>query len=66
LYHTAANTMGIYFSPMLAGPDLTRHFWLLAAVNCVAAVVVVIVDRKMWLSQRPVAPVSAEVVPSIS
>jgi uncharacterized protein len=66
LYHTAANTMGLYFSPMLAGPNLTRHFWLLAAVNCVVAVLVVIFDRKTWLSHRPVAPVSAEIVPSVS
>jgi hypothetical protein len=43
LYHTAANTMSIYFSPMFSGPDLTRYFWLLAAVNFVVAVVVVLV-----------------------
>jgi uncharacterized protein len=43
LYHTAANTLGIYFSPMLSGSDLARYYWLLAAVNCVVAVVVVLV-----------------------
>jgi hypothetical protein len=66
LYHTAANTMGIYFSHMLSGPDLTRYFWLLAAVNCVVAVVVVIVDRQTWRSRRPVVPASVEAVPGIS
>jgi CAAX protease family protein len=66
LYHTAANTMGIYFSHMLSGPDLTRYFWLLAAVNCVAAVVVVIVDRQTWRSRKPVVPASVEAVPGLS
>jgi hypothetical protein len=66
LYHTAGNTMGLYFSSMLSGPDLTRYFWLLAAVNCVVAVVVVVFDRKTWLSSDPVAPASVEAVPSIS
>ncbi|HET9221623.1 MAG TPA: CPBP family intramembrane glutamic endopeptidase [Roseiflexaceae bacterium] len=31
LYHTAANTMGLYFAPALAGAELTRYFWVLAA-----------------------------------
>jgi hypothetical protein len=66
LYHTAANTMGIYFSRMLSGPDLTRYFWLLAAVNCVAAVVVVIFNWNTWRSSRSVAPASVEAVPGVS
>jgi uncharacterized protein len=66
LYHTAANTIGIFSSRMLSGPDLTRYFWLLAAVNCVAVVVVVIVDRKTWQARGPVAPISVEAVPSLS
>jgi uncharacterized protein len=52
LYHTAANTIGIFSSRMLSGADLTRYFWLLAAVNCVAVVVVVIVDRKTWQAHQ--------------
>jgi hypothetical protein len=38
LYHTAANTMGLYFSPMLSsGADQIRYFWMLALVNWVVA-----------------------------
>lgn len=43
LYHTAANTMGLYLFPTFSGNDFVRLFWLLAAVNCVMAVVVVLV-----------------------
>jgi uncharacterized protein len=43
LYHSVANTMGLYFAPMFSGPDLVTYFWLLAAVNCAFAVVVVLV-----------------------
>jgi uncharacterized protein len=66
LYHTAANTMGIYFSRMLAGPDFTRYFWLMLVANAVAAVIVVMVDRKTWQVRTPTAPASVEVVPSVS
>jgi membrane protease YdiL (CAAX protease family) len=43
LYHTSANTMGIYFSSMFSGPDQVRYFWLLAAVNCVVATALVLI-----------------------
>jgi membrane protease YdiL (CAAX protease family) len=44
LYHGAANTVGgFYFFQMFSGADFVRLWWLLAAVNCVAAVVVVLV-----------------------
>jgi uncharacterized protein len=66
LYHTAANTIALYFAPMLSGPDLTRHFWLLAAVNAMAAIIVVTSDWKTWRSRRPTVPASVEVVPGIS
>jgi hypothetical protein len=66
LYHTAANTMGIYFAHMFVGPDLTRYFWLMLAVNAIAATLVVLFDRKTWRSRRPVAQASAEAVPSVS
>jgi uncharacterized protein len=42
LYHTAANTMGLYFSPMFSGADSVRYFWILAAVNWVVAAGVVL------------------------
>jgi hypothetical protein len=43
LYHTAANTMGLYLFSMFPDSDLVRLYWLLAAVNWVVAVVVVLV-----------------------
>lgn len=65
VYHTAANTMGIYFSHTFSGPDLTRYFWLMAATNAVATIIVVIADRKTWQARTAVTPVNVEVVPSI-
>jgi uncharacterized protein len=62
LYHTAANTIGIFYSHTLAGVDLTRYFWLLAAVNLVAAASVVLFARKTWQTSTPVAQVHAEAV----
>ncbi len=66
LYHTAANTMGIYFRPTLSGSDLTRYFWLLLAVNCVVAVAVVVFDRNTWRSESPMAPQRIETARSVS
>jgi hypothetical protein len=66
LYHTAANTMGLYLFPMFAGPDLVRAYWLLAALNGIAAIGVVIFDWKTWLLGTPVAPASVEAVSGIS
>ncbi len=43
VYHTAGNTLGLYYAQLVAGPDLTRYFWLLAAVNSVVAAGVVLV-----------------------
>jgi uncharacterized protein len=43
LYHSVANTFGLYFSPMFSGSDLAIYFWSLAAVNVVLAAVVVVV-----------------------
>ena len=42
LYHSAANTVGIYYAPMLAVGDQARYYWVLAAVNWVVAVAVVL------------------------
>jgi hypothetical protein len=68
VYHTAANTMGLYFHPMLSGPDLARYYWLLAAVNGAIAISLVMLDRRTWLAHKPAAPAPArgEAVPSIS
>ena len=54
LYHTAANTMGLYLFQVSSGPELTRLFWLLAAVNCLvaAAVVLVVPGRVSWFNHR--------------
>jgi membrane protease YdiL (CAAX protease family) len=44
LYHGAGNAAGgFYFFQMFSGQDFVRLWWLYAAVNCVAAVVVVLV-----------------------
>jgi membrane protease YdiL (CAAX protease family) len=44
LYHSAATTIGgSYFFQIYSGPDFVRLWWLLAAVNCVAAIVVALV-----------------------
>jgi uncharacterized protein len=45
LYHTSANTMGLYFAPMFPGRDHATYVWLLAVVNCVAAVVVIVATK---------------------
>ena len=42
LYHTSANTLGLYFAPMFTGPDLIRYFWLLAMINALFAVLVIL------------------------
>jgi membrane protease YdiL (CAAX protease family) len=52
LYHSAANTVGIFFSPMFSGPDMVRYYWLLAGVTWVAAVVVVLATGPT-LQRRP-------------
>lgn len=43
LYHTSANTMGLYLFPTFTGPEYVRMFWLLAVVNCAVAVILVLV-----------------------
>jgi membrane protease YdiL (CAAX protease family) len=60
LYHSAANTVGIFFRPTFSGPDLARYFWLLAAFTWVAAVGVVIFDRQLWFA--PTSSAQPEVV----
>ena len=56
LYHSAANSFGIYFSPMFSGPDQVRYFWILAAVNWVVAAGVVLVTGPTF-QRRPLSPV---------
>lgn len=51
LYHTSANTMGLYLFPTSAGPESVRMFWLLAAVNCAVAVIVVLVAGQNFRRQ---------------
>jgi membrane protease YdiL (CAAX protease family) len=55
VYHTAGNTLGIYFRQMLSGPDLVRYYWLLAAFTALAAVVVVLVSGPT-LQRKPSIP----------
>lgn len=51
LYHTSANTMGLYIFPTSTGPELVRLFWLLAAVNCVVAVIVILMAGQNFRRQ---------------
>jgi hypothetical protein len=44
LYHSAGNAIGIYLAPAFSGPDQVRYFWLLAAMNIVAAALVVLLN----------------------
>jgi CAAX protease family protein len=42
LYHTAANTAGIFCASISSGPSAAAYFWSLAAVNGAAATLVVL------------------------
>jgi uncharacterized protein len=42
LYHTTANTFGLYFSPMFSGPDISLFYWLLAGFNWLFAILVLL------------------------
>lgn len=46
LYHTAANTFGLYVFAMFSGADLVKLYWILAAVNWLAAIILVLVTGK--------------------
>jgi uncharacterized protein len=53
LMHAMNNTIsGSFFSPMFSGADSVRQSWLLAAVWCVVAIVVVIVAGPAHLSRK--------------
>jgi membrane protease YdiL (CAAX protease family) len=60
LYHSAANTVGLYFAPMLAGPDEVRYFWLLAAVNWTVAGAVILLTGST-LRRGPISPEAVHV-----
>jgi hypothetical protein len=66
LYHSAANAVGSAYAHALAGPDLTRYFWLLAAVNAVVAVAVVLLDRNTWRSDASAPAPRVEAMRSVS
>jgi uncharacterized protein len=53
LMHAMNNTIsGSFFSPMFSGADSVRQSWLLAAVWCVVAIVVVVVAGPKHLSRK--------------
>jgi uncharacterized protein len=53
LMHAMNNTVsGSFFSPMFSGADSVRQSWMIAAVWCVAAIVVVVVAGPAHLSRR--------------
>jgi membrane protease YdiL (CAAX protease family) len=67
LYHTAANTVGLYFAPMLAGADSVRYFWILAGVNWVVAAGVVLMTGPTLQRQPGLPQETAQVIePSIA
>lgn len=51
IYHTSANTMGLYFFTASIGPELVRMFWLLAVVNCAVAAILVLVAGQKFRRQ---------------
>lgn len=51
LYHTSANTMGLYLFPTSTGPESVMMFWLLAAVNSAVAVIVILVAGQNFKRQ---------------
>ena len=61
ILHAANNAIsGNFFSPMFTGADSARQAWLLAAIWCVLAVVVVLVGGPRDLSRsvpRQVEPI---------
>lgn len=65
LYHSAANTMGTYYGHALIGSNLVQYFWLLAAANAMAAIIVVVADWKTWRSQQPEAPAEPIAAPVV-
>jgi membrane protease YdiL (CAAX protease family) len=58
LYHTAANTIGMYLFSMFPDSDLGRLYWLLAAVNWLVAVILVLVAGSN-LVRTPAQPEAA-------
>lgn len=56
VYHTAANTMGgagLNVFQLFSGSDYIRAWWWLAAMNSMAALIVVLVSEpKFWRSQQ--------------
>jgi len=53
LFHTSVNAIGgTFFFSMFSGADLTRLWWLQAAVYCAAAIVFVIVAGPAHLSRK--------------
>lgn len=62
VYHTAANTMGgagFNIFQTFTGPDSVRVWWLLAAVNCVAAGVLILVSGPTLQGEPPVTAIEA-------
>ena len=60
LYHSAANTVGLYYAPMLASGDQARYYWMLAAVNWVVAVAVVLLTGPTLQRQSGIAKETME------
>lgn len=52
LYHSVANTFGIFFGPAFSGAAMVRQAWLLAAANIVVALIIVAATSGAFVSRR--------------
>ena len=60
---------GVFLSVAMAGfadAHVMQLFWLYSALWCVVAIALALFDRRAWRAGRPVAPASAETIPSMS
>jgi len=64
LFHASVGAVGpSFFAPMFSGADSVRYSWLLAALYCIVAVVVVILARPARLARTPSVQVEAMAEP---
>jgi membrane protease YdiL (CAAX protease family) len=52
LYHSVANTFGIFFGPAFSGADMVRQAWLLTAANIVVALLILAATNVTFFSRR--------------
>ncbi len=60
LYHTSANTVGLYFRPLFAPADFERYLWLLAAANAAVAITLALVTGPTLQGRKTRAATSGQ------